>query len=164
MAHHAYVGVTQLPENIDHVNTSHLGVFGFAVGVSTVPHKHKAATFPPTADRPGSANVNDIGIVRGSTPGTGGVGQAERPVSGGSEGGAHRGLLGMSPQSLTPSHPRAPSTPVPVTKSESERGSALEEDGNPGMSRVWLQVCERMREHVCVCACRDDVKCMRERV
>ena len=31
------------------------------------------------------------------------------------------------------------------------------------MSRVWLQVCERMREHVCVCACRDDVKCMRER-
>ena len=50
-----------------------------------------------------------------------------------------------------------------MTKSESERGSALEEDGNPGMSRVWLQVCERMREHVCVCACRDDVKCMRER-
>ena len=173
MPHHAYVGVTQLPENIDHVNTSHLGVFGFAVGVSTVPHKHKAAVkaapFPPTAGRSGSANVNDFGIERGSTPGNGGamVGQAGRLVSGGSEGserGAHRGLLGTPPLSLTPSHPRALSAPVPVTKSESERGRALEEDGHPGMSRVWLQVCERMREHVCVCACRDNVKCMRERV
>ena len=42
MAHHAYVGVTQLPENTESVNTSHLGVLGVAVGVSTVLHKHKS--------------------------------------------------------------------------------------------------------------------------
>ena len=41
MAHHAYVGITQLPDNTESVNTSHLGLLGFAVGVSTVLHKFK---------------------------------------------------------------------------------------------------------------------------
>ena len=49
MAHHAYVGITQLPDNTESVNTSHLGLLGFAVGVSTVLHKHKS-TNPSVLD------------------------------------------------------------------------------------------------------------------
>lgn len=48
-----YIGVTELPTDANVVNTSHLGVFGIAVGASS--HKAKESSWPSgrsTAARP----------------------------------------------------------------------------------------------------------------
>jgi hypothetical protein len=93
MAHHAYVGVTQLPENTESVNTSHLGILGFAVGVSTVLHKFKPTnpsmldtvsqvllptpTLPSPTSAAGSLAPSGGGGGEGEGGGGGGGGMAE---------------------------------------------------------------------------------------